>query len=540
MSDEKKEPREVSPLLGSDALAALAAAVADASIVRASEIVRDGWFDLLRANNKPRLREVFDRVPPEVLREAPLLATFAGLLYYGTPYRRAKGLRLLVTATRAAADGDRTLAPVDRALILTSASVAYRLLGRPVLGVKPARSAVRILREMPDEDLRAVHALPRVYSHLGTTLYFGGQVDEALSVFEYGLAEVPRSGYPHGFMNLAMLAGIHALQGDLPESETYLAAARGPGWLEASRSTYPGTFYRIAEAVVALERLDAAAARSHLSAMEHDRSTIEHWIPIATTEALTDLVSGRPGEGLAGIDSFAASRQGEGRSAAARSSLAPTRALLQVAMQSADAALVTLQRDAAPGAARNIALARTELALGHQGAALQYLRRIAGVRISSRLKAEATAIELAALLRVADTSSARPLVVHLGAILETTRQRFALALIPAGDYRRVTAALAEEGYAHLLDGFPGTSLIPDQRSEEILSPRELAVLQALMTTSSAATIAAELVVSVNTVKTQMRSIYRKLGVSTRDEAIAVALARHLAIADPPASTRRHR
>lgn len=539
MSDEKKEPREVSPLLGSDALAALAAAVADASIVRASEIVRDGWFDLLRESN-PLLREIFDRLPPEALREAPLLATFAGLLYYGTPYRRAKGLRLLVGATRAAADGSHTLAAIDRALILTSASVAYRLLGRPALGVKPARSAVRILREMPDEDLRAVHALPRVYSHLGTTLYFAGQVDEALSVFEYGLAEVPRNGYPHGFMNLAMLAGIHALQGDLPESATYLAAAREPGWLEASRSTYPGTFYRIAEAVVALERFDASAARGHLEALVHDRSTIEYWIPIAVTEALIDLVGGRPGEGLAGIDGFAASREGEGRSATARSSLAPTRALLQLAMQSADAALVTLLRDAAPGAARSIALARTELALGHQGAALQYLRRIAGSRISSRLNAEATVIETASVLRVADPSSARPLIVHLGAILETSRQRLALALIPAGDYRRVTAALAEEGYAHLLDGLPATSLIPDQRPEEILSPRELAVLQALMTTPSAATIAAELVVSVNTVKTQMRSIYRKLGVSTRDEAIAVALARHLAIADPPASTRRHR
>jgi LuxR family maltose regulon positive regulatory protein len=34
-------------------------------------------------------------------------------------------------------------------------------------------------------------------------------------------------------------------------------------------------------------------------------------------------------------------------------------------------------------------------------------------------------------------------------------------------------------------------------------------------------------VSVNTVKTQLRSIYRKLGVANRDEAIAVALDRHL-------------
>jgi LuxR family maltose regulon positive regulatory protein len=50
-----------------------------------------------------------------------------------------------------------------------------------------------------------------------------------------------------------------------------------------------------------------------------------------------------------------------------------------------------------------------------------------------------------------------------------------------------------------------------------------------MRTSSSAAIAAEEVVSVNTVKTQLKSLYRKLGVSSRDEAIAVAIDRHLVV-----------
>jgi LuxR family maltose regulon positive regulatory protein len=53
-----------------------------------------------------------------------------------------------------------------------------------------------------------------------------------------------------------------------------------------------------------------------------------------------------------------------------------------------------------------------------------------------------------------------------------------------------------------------------------LTERELVVLRLLTGLGSAREIAAELVVSHNTVKTQIRSIYRKLGVATRSEAVA--------------------
>ncbi|MFF5626862.1 response regulator transcription factor [Microbacterium sp. NPDC012755] len=504
---------------------------------RTVALVRDGWFDLLRENS-PLLRETIEWVPSEGLRDSPLLAMFAGLLFYGTPHRRLKGLRLFVGATRAAATNRRVLEPIDRALILTSASVSYRLIGRATLGVKPARTAMRILNEMSDADRQRVHALPRVYSHLGATLYYGGHVDEALSAFEHGLAEVPRQGYPHGFMNLAMLAGIHALQGTLRESETYLVAARSPDWSDTTRSMYPGTYYRIAEATVALEVFDTATARQHLEAMVHDRATIEHWIPIALTEAMTNLVDGRPGEALAGLDAFAASRQKEGRSATAKNQLAPMRALLQLALENPDAAVAILDRDAAPGPARDISRARTDLLLGRHGAALHRLRRLAGATLTSRLSVEASALEAACVLRIADQVRTRPTLERLGATLAASGQRLALALLPAADFDRVQAALRTTGYQAVVAALPAVSLIPEIGGERLLSEREHAVLQALVNTSSNAAIANDLVVSVNTVKTQLRSIYRKLGVSTRDEAIAVALARHLASVHPPSQPPR--
>ncbi|HMN99337.1 MAG TPA: LuxR C-terminal-related transcriptional regulator [Miltoncostaeaceae bacterium] len=60
-----------------------------------------------------------------------------------------------------------------------------------------------------------------------------------------------------------------------------------------------------------------------------------------------------------------------------------------------------------------------------------------------------------------------------------------------------------------------------------LTDRELAVLRRLTGDGSAREIAADLFVSHNTVKTQMRAIYRKLGVATRDDAVATARERGL-------------
>ena len=57
---------------------------------------------------------------------------------------------------------------------------------------------------------------------------------------------------------------------------------------------------------------------------------------------------------------------------------------------------------------------------------------------------------------------------------------------------------------------------------EALSQQELRVLRLLVAGLSNADIAQELIVSTNTIKTQVRSIYRKLNINSRDEARAVA------------------
>jgi LuxR family maltose regulon positive regulatory protein len=57
---------------------------------------------------------------------------------------------------------------------------------------------------------------------------------------------------------------------------------------------------------------------------------------------------------------------------------------------------------------------------------------------------------------------------------------------------------------------------------ESLTGRELSVLRLLPSSLTPREIAGELYLSINTIKTHTRSLYRKLGVQTRHEAIEEA------------------
>lgn len=73
-----------------------------------------------------------------------------------------------------------------------------------------------------------------------------------------------------------------------------------------------------------------------------------------------------------------------------------------------------------------------------------------------------------------------------------------------------------------------TGTAPTPPTGEPLSERERVVLAELQENLSLEQIAQRLWVSRNTVKTQVRSIYRKIGVSTRTDAVAWARAAGLA------------
>jgi len=83
----------------------------------------------------------------------------------------------------------------------------------------------------------------------------------------------------------------------------------------------------------------------------------------------------------------------------------------------------------------------------------------------------------------------------------------------------VAAAAGAAGLERLVVDAGGRVAAPADPARHVLTPREQDVLQLLRSRLTLEEIAQRLSVSVNTVKSQTRSIYRKLGVSSRAEAV---------------------
>ncbi|WP_431279402.1 response regulator transcription factor [Leifsonia poae] len=518
---------------GAHHFAALESAVDRGDWVAACVAVRAGWF-VLAAEGSERTSQLLERVPANILRTQPVLAMELGIVYNNLRFHRIRALRYFVMAIRAARSSRNSdLNPVDRLYIRTAEAGALRLLGRTDSSVAAARAALRILEDLSEDDRATVTDLPRVYSVIGTALYYSGLLAEALDAAERGLAEAPTTPPSNGMGALSLLAGINAIRGDLPQAREHIDYARTGPWTDQQRDGYSGTFYRVAEAILALERFDADTARTQLARLLLDtptgRNGNERWATIAQMEALTELVNGTPGAGLAGLDAFAALRGPHGRTNPTRTELARFRAILQLALGNPAAAAAIIKRDLPVGVTASVEAARVALALGQTGTALNELRSLADKYPTTRQAAESAAIETAVLLRISPTPRRERLVQRLGALLDQSEQRLAIALLPPRDLARVVEALDSAGFGHVTADLPVRPLLQDVEPDLLLSGRELAVLEQLMETGSISEIAAALVVSTNTVKTQLRSTYRKLGVSGREDAIAVALERHLLV-----------
>jgi ATP/maltotriose-dependent transcriptional regulator MalT len=130
-------------------------------------------------------------------------------------------------------------------------------------------------------------------------------------------------------------------------------------------------------------------------------------------------------------------------------------------------------------------------------------------------RTQGACVELAwTLVLLADIRRRRGRLVEAQRALEEARD----VLGQLADADRIEALLAgeERELADALDRAAGDNLF------ESLSEAELAVLRQLAGDLSVRQIAAELFLSVNTVKTHTRGIYRKLGVRSRADAVARA------------------
>ncbi|MFJ6533450.1 LuxR C-terminal-related transcriptional regulator [Microbacterium sp. NPDC091662] len=487
----------------------------------ATHVTMSGWNRLLH-RDRNAVVELLGDVPVARLKQEPLVAMLIGMCLKPNRLRRQRGLQLLRMAVTAANARRTTLSATERIFIWAAESASLRAIGRPERAAQVAARSLALFHETPESQWQQyARDMPLLCTHLGISLYYGGQQDDAIHLWEQATALAAAHGSTNAFHGICLLAGVHALNGDLPEVRHYVALIRDGDWNPALLDSYRGTFFHVAEAMLAVEDGDVAEAKRHIRFFEPYRATSEHWTTMASVEAWVALHDGDAAAGLERLESFARLRGKEAGAPHVRQALSRPRVLLHLALGDVAAARSTVQRDAVPDRFGTV-LKRARLAL-IDGRAADVVRLLGQTRLrpsSARERAEAAAVHSAALHRVSP-AAAQPSSEALSVQLTDRELTTPLALLGAEDFGTVRADLDPTGRATLRL----RSALPSFATRPRLSSREQIVLRALTSGATLPAIADELRVSQNTLKTQLRSIYRKLGAHNRTEAMEQA-ARH--------------
>jgi LuxR family maltose regulon positive regulatory protein len=497
----------------------------------AVDVVAEHWFELYVRGDAAAVRALADVLPADRLRtDAELAAALAcAALDIGNTDaaelhlahaqaaagsvpepRRRRYLETMALASLAASrlegDFDGALAAADALLAEAAAHGG---------GSDEARQA--LVHALLGQAALWGHRLDRAREELtkAVTLARLNELDavSVAALSDLGMVEVMLFG-PAGEQS-------HARQA------TELASRRGwsviPQTACAHASLALAAFFdlRADEAMEHLQRASAAAAQMRYRQVD---------FVIAHLTARAKGAAGAPREGLRVLDEFVATHRRGAIPPYERASEAAMRARLLLAggqIEQAAAALAPVHGE--PWLVVDLLQARLALARGEPQAAIEIL--VEAARAGKPGTHAVTAVEHAALEAIARDAAGEPAgaanaLERALALAEVNRHRW--PFVELG--RRMETLLARQirsGTAHralvgeLLDEF--SARVPAPRNVtpllEPLSEREQAVLRYLPTALSNGEIAAELFVTTNTVKTHLRSIYRKLDVARRREAV---------------------
>ncbi|MFI9485725.1 LuxR C-terminal-related transcriptional regulator [Promicromonospora sp. NPDC052451] len=318
--------------------------------------------------------------------------------------------------------------------------------------------------------------------------------------------------------NLALLAAVRGHHG--------MAGA----WLERIRRSGPVPAWleghlllgaTIAQALLAIDRLDLSTARQALDRAGSAEEQGDLWPFLAAARAAYAVASGEPVSGLLGLDAacFAhgmAARPGPGAHPVL------LRAHADLLAASGEGNRVVALAESAGAGDLLPPVARVRLLAGDTDGALAVAGRAArDAAVTPRDALELQLVIALAHLRTGDLDGARARFEHA---VEVGRQGLyaPFALFPRSemlelcrltgtDPRDVGAMRSADDDRH-----------PTSGPIVLLTRRERAVLAGLAAGDSAVRMAAAHGVSVNTVRTQVRKVYRKLNASSRTSALARA------------------
>ena len=489
------------------------------------------WPQLAFVEPPGTIRTLVDTIPPDVRGHHPTLALLDAidLVQHGEPEAGRAGLADAATAE---------LDPAEASLLGLGLMSKARVDGDMDELERRSRELLDHGTTPPGAGRAARQALrTTALSQLGTALLARGELDLAEIRLEEAVELAVASEAHFAYLNsISQLAVLHAVRGRLSQAAelgmeaTGFAARRG--WDDLPHTI--GGHLALGWALLHWD--DLAAARTHF---EHagavSRATGER-----TARAVSALLTANCLAAEDGPVGAAAGLRGL-RAALGELDGAATPVYLEGKLQAAvpnltaeqgDVAGATALLDEVTGSFAEVEALRAKLALAEGDADAARDATARGIALVGPDTCAAAAIEIWLLDGLArrelrDRSESR-------ASLER-----ALALAAPDHYRRVfvgvgpaaraaLVALVREGTAYrsfvaeLIAAFdrraPDVKLTHPQLLEP-LSDREKAILRYLPTMMSNVEIAAELYLSINTVKTHLRHVYRKLDVSRRRDAV---------------------
>jgi LuxR family transcriptional regulator, maltose regulon positive regulatory protein len=444
----------------------------------------------------------------------------------------------------------------SRAFVRAAAGLLAKLPADAETPSRLAASLIRVALARSTDDVgaaaaatesaaAAIDAVPRlqlarrpwnqaqVLAGRGAVELWSGRFDEAVAIFNSGVVPGRAAQSATGRADfLGHLALIEALRGRLSRAEELAAeSATRPGDGADRPVSVCGAAAEVALASVHVERNELPPARRwHKRAEDALRTRPDKLIGV-----LASLVAARyslaEGRGRAVLDIVSRTREGWSPPAWIEHTMLLLESWAHTAAEDYQSAVeVAVRAGPESSLGATVALARALLASADRQAAARVLAAApSGTDAATGVRMAAWLVDARLNYGAGDAARGRrslehalrlgePELCRLPFVMERDWLRPALQRDPelAQAYRRVLEPdLVRPGWMEVRQ--PGNREAPV--IVEPLSEREREVLEHVSAMESTAEIATEMYISVNTVKTHLKSIYRKLAVTHRGEAV---------------------
>lgn len=382
-----------------------------------------------------------------------------------------------------------------------------------------------------------INRIPATLLQMGITRLTAGDIGQAIDQLHRAHLAQLHSRHPDGRYVLtdaaAKLALSHALRGEIGHAEHWLArhgvASTPPAWYSPMISSS----VEAARALIATDRMDAVRASEAIGAL--DRAIVEGpvyerlpqrepWLDLyLITHARHALLWDDPLSVLRRIEQTHALRGGPGRDAPVDAMLLAAQAELLLAVGRGDQARAALD---VVGGHPSLSVPRARLALltGQVDLALQEVAAaVLDTAVTTRDHLQLQLIHAVARHRLGEGATAERILRSATLHALGIGSLYAFLTVPRNELRAIAERVPES--AALLDS-QTLSALPDVFPPKVtvveLTGRELEILAHLAHGRTGTQIAAQLFISHNTWKFHSRNLYRKLGATSRQEALSQA------------------